>query len=135
MGVYLLNSTTIVVAWLLTNDESTRPHYSPRKHACKEDEATQYLAAYKQFEYRPPRLICERIFKTPGAVLDTAFTSIPRLASRRSVRHYSARTFTDLQPLVPGIHLPTSVHPQIRLETGHRAEGSIQATLPHGHGG
>ncbi|KAH8977797.1 hypothetical protein EDB86DRAFT_2816778, partial [Lactarius hatsudake] len=43
------------------------------------DEATQYLTAYKKSKHLPPTLICERIFKTPGAVLHTAFTSIPRL--------------------------------------------------------
>ncbi|KAH9165314.1 hypothetical protein EDB89DRAFT_2076958 [Lactarius sanguifluus] len=102
------NATTIVVAWLLTNDETTRPHHSPRKHACKEDEATQYLAAYKQSEHRPPTLICERIFKTP-AVLRTVFMSTPRL----NRTNFEA---LHLQPLVPGIHLPTSVPPQIRLE-------------------
>ncbi|KAH8986634.1 hypothetical protein EDB86DRAFT_2747264, partial [Lactarius hatsudake] len=43
------------------------------------DEATQYLAAYKKSKHLPPTLICKRIFKTPGAILHTAFTSIPRL--------------------------------------------------------
>ncbi|KAH9016611.1 hypothetical protein EDB85DRAFT_1874892, partial [Lactarius pseudohatsudake] len=58
------------------------------------DKATQYLAAYKPFEHRPPTLICERMFKIPGVVLCTALTSIPclnRIASRLSVRHYCAR--------------------------------------------
>ncbi|KAH9010502.1 hypothetical protein EDB83DRAFT_2530689 [Lactarius deliciosus] len=99
----------------------------PRKHACTEDEATQYLAAYKKSKHCPPTLICERIFKTPGAVLHTAFTSIPRL------NRTSFETL-HLQSLVPGIHTPTSVPPQIRLEKGHRAEERVQATLPHGHG-
>ncbi|KAH9017939.1 hypothetical protein EDB85DRAFT_1836944, partial [Lactarius pseudohatsudake] len=42
-------------------------------------EATQYLAAHEKSEHRPPMLNCERVFKTPGAGLRTAFMGIPRL--------------------------------------------------------
>ncbi|KAH9164983.1 hypothetical protein EDB89DRAFT_375195 [Lactarius sanguifluus] len=120
-GVYLLNSTTIVVAWLLTNDEITRPHHSPRKHACKEDEATQYLAAYKQSEHRPPTLICERISKTP-AVLRTVFTSTPRLnrtnfeALRASLLRPDPCTSQISNPLSPVFISPPPYLPRFGLK-------------------
>ncbi|KAI9432343.1 mitotic checkpoint protein-domain-containing protein [Lactarius indigo] len=69
MGVYLLNSATITPSQTLA-------------YACKEltqDEETQYLVPYKQSEHRPSMLICECVFKTPGAVLCVTFTSILHL--------------------------------------------------------
>ncbi|KAH9165303.1 hypothetical protein EDB89DRAFT_1858450, partial [Lactarius sanguifluus] len=64
------------------------------------DEATQYLAAYKKSKHLPPTLICERIFKAPGAVLHTAFTSIPRL-DRTSFETLRASL---LRPDPPALH-------------------------------
>ncbi|KAH9952430.1 restriction endonuclease type II-like protein, partial [Russula dissimulans] len=58
--VCLLNNITVIVAW-------------------SADEAAQYLTAYKQSEHRAPTLIRERVDKTPGALLRTALTSIPRV--------------------------------------------------------
>ncbi|KAH9027785.1 hypothetical protein EDB85DRAFT_1868164, partial [Lactarius pseudohatsudake] len=100
MGIYFLNSTTIVVAWLLTNDETR---------------ATQYLAAYKQSEHRPPTLICERIFKTPGVALRTALTSIPRL----NRTNFETVRASLLRPDPPALHrsptpCPRSSSPYLR---------------------
>ncbi|KAI9457206.1 hypothetical protein BJY52DRAFT_1212659 [Lactarius psammicola] len=62
----------------------TEPHTHtiPLAHvvrACSVDEAGQYLTAYKQSECRPPTLIHERVYISPGVLLRTALTSIPRV--------------------------------------------------------
>jgi len=58
--ICLLNNITVIVAW-------------------SADEAGQYLTAYKWSEHRAPTLICERVDKTPNALLRTALTTIPRV--------------------------------------------------------
>ncbi|KAH9014515.1 hypothetical protein EDB84DRAFT_1251888, partial [Lactarius hengduanensis] len=74
-------------------------------YACKENEVIQYLAAFKQSEHRSLTLICEHLFKTPGAVLRTAFTNISRLNGtsfetlHASLLRRTPLHFTDLQSL------------------------------------
>jgi len=80
-------STTSPSSWpcrkqLLTkrwNHMFTLPPPQARARACKADEESQYHTAYKQSEHRPPRLIRERVNKTPGAILRMALTSILRI--------------------------------------------------------
>ncbi|KAH9021796.1 hypothetical protein EDB85DRAFT_2188352 [Lactarius pseudohatsudake] len=89
------------------NDGTTRLHYSP---------------PYKQSEHRPPMLIYQRVFKTRGVFLRTAFTTIPHL-NRTDFEMLHASLLRPDPPalhrsptLVPGHYLPSSVSPQIRLE-------------------
>ncbi|EGN99898.1 hypothetical protein SERLA73DRAFT_180183 [Serpula lacrymans var. lacrymans S7.3] len=56
----LINNITIMVAWSY-------------------DEAGLYLSTYKQFEYKPPDLIKERLDKDYNTILRTALTSINKV--------------------------------------------------------
>ncbi len=93
-------STTSPSSWpcckqLLTkqwNHMFTLPPPHARARACRADEASQYLTAYKQSEHRPLRLIREHVNRTPGAILRIALTSILRITFSRPFSFLSRLT-------------------------------------------
>ncbi|KAH8991815.1 hypothetical protein EDB86DRAFT_2806466, partial [Lactarius hatsudake] len=79
---------------------------SSQTHACARDadEAAQYLTAQKQSE-QYPMSICEHVDKTPGMLLRTGLTSIPRLTRTHFGTFHASASSTHHLPCV---YLPPS---------------------------
>ncbi|KAH9033832.1 hypothetical protein EDB85DRAFT_1864219, partial [Lactarius pseudohatsudake] len=98
---------------------------------------------YKQPEHRPPTLICERVFKTPGTFRRTAFTNIPDLnrteleTLRTSFPGFSkiARANSVLLPHLPGFGLKMAARPKNTFSQPFRTAPLPASPLLPGAGG
>ncbi|KAH9027800.1 hypothetical protein EDB85DRAFT_1973120 [Lactarius pseudohatsudake] len=114
---------------LASSHRTTESLQPSQTYTCarKADEAAQCLTAYKQSEHRPPTLTCERVFKTPAAVLHVAFTSIPRLNKTDFDMLRASFMYPpySLQTESPSTPCPRSSSSQFRVsldENGRQAE-------------
>ncbi|KAH9033829.1 hypothetical protein EDB85DRAFT_1055253 [Lactarius pseudohatsudake] len=101
------------------------PHvHTTLANTCVHTQGRRGTPAYKQSKHRPPTLIRERVFKTPGTLRRTAFTSIPRQIRtdfetlRPSI--VIARDNEVLLPRLPGFGLNKAARPKNTFEQPFR---------------